>query len=144
VAYHDPCTLGRLSEPFQPWSGELVKVKGQLVIYDPPRPVNRGAEVCYEPPRRLLRTIPGLEPVEFHRRREGAFCCGGGDAVEAGGFGDFVARTATHRMEEAGAVGAELVATACPRCVSNLGAASSGRSIPVRNVIDLLAESLGA
>ncbi len=144
VAYHDPCRLGRLSEPYRAWSGEQKKVKGQLVIYDPPRPVNRGAEGCYEPPRRLLRTIPGLEPVEFHRRREGAFCCGGGDAVEAGGFGDLVANTAAHRMEEARAVGAELVATACPRCESNLTAASSGGSIPVRNVIDLLAESLGA
>ena len=47
-------------------------------------------------------------------------------------------------MEEAQAVKAELVATACPRCVSNLGAASSAHSIPVRNLIDLLAESLGA
>lgn len=144
VAYHDPCRLGRLCEPYQAWSGEQKKVKGQLVIYDPPRPVNRGAEGCYEPPRRLLRTIPGLEPVEFHRRREGAFCCGGGTAVEAGGFGDLVANTAAHRMEEARAVGAELVATACPRCESNLAAASSGGPIPVRNVIDLLAESLGA
>jgi Fe-S oxidoreductase len=143
VAYHDPCTLGRLSEPFQAWSGELVKVKGQLVIYDPPRPVNRGAEGCYEPPRRLLQSIPGLELVEFHRRREGAFCCGGDELVEAGGHGDLVAGTALHRMEEARAVGAELVATACPRCQSNLGAATGDDSIPVRNVIDLLAESVG-
>jgi Fe-S oxidoreductase len=143
VAYHDPCTLGRLSEPFRAWSGELVKVKGQLVIYDPPRPVNRGTGGCYEPPRRLLRTIPGLETVEFHRRREAAFCCGGGDAVEAGGYGELVARTAAHRMEEARAVGAELVATACPRCEANLGAAPGEHPIPIRNVIDLLAESLG-
>jgi Fe-S oxidoreductase len=143
VAYHDPCTLGRLSEPFQAWSGELVKVKGQLVIYDPPRPVNRGTEGCYEPPRRLLRTIPGLEMVEFQRRREGAFCCGGSEVVEAGGYGDLVTRTSAHRMEEARALGAELVATACPRCESNLAAAKDEASIPVRNVIDLLAESLG-
>jgi Fe-S oxidoreductase len=47
-------------------------------------------------------------------------------------------------MEEAQAVGAELVATACPHCESNLGAAPGEPSIPVRNVIDLLAESLGA
>jgi len=143
VAYHDPCTLGRLSEPFKPWRGELKKVKGQLVIYDPPRPVNRGTDGCYEPPRRLLRAIPGLEPVELHRRREAAFCCGGGEAVEAGGYGELVSKTAAHRIEEARAVGAELVATACPRCESNLGAASRGSPIPVRNVIDLFAESLG-
>jgi Fe-S oxidoreductase len=105
--------------------------------------VNRGTDGCYEPPRRLLRAIPGLEPVEFHRRREAAFCCGGGEAVEAGGYGELVSKTAAHRIEEARAVGAELVATACPRCESNLGAASSGSPIPVRSVIDLFAESLG-
>jgi Fe-S oxidoreductase len=143
VAYHDPCTLGRLSEPFRPWNGELKKLKGQLVIYDPPRPVNRGTHGCYDPPRQLLRAIPGVELVEFHRRREGAFCCGGSEVVEAGGYGELVARTAAHRMEEARGVGAELVATACPRCESNLGAASGEPSIPVRNVIDLLADSLG-
>lgn len=142
VAYHDPCTLGRLSEPFNPWRGVLKKVMGQLVIYDPPRPVTRGTHGCYEPPRRLLRAIPGLVQVEFERRRESAFCCGQGGAVEAGGYGELAERTAAHRMDEAAAVGAEIVATACPNCETALGAASGRHAIAVLNVIDLLAESV--
>jgi Fe-S oxidoreductase len=142
VAYHDPCKLGRLSEPFRDWNGQIKKIMGQLVIYDPPRPVNRGASGCYEPPRRLLRSIPGLELKEFHRRREYAFCCGGGGMARQAGYEAFVANTAVHRAKEAASVGADLIATACPGCVSALKTAEGGAGIPVRDVIDLLAESV--
>ncbi len=50
VAYHDPCRLGRLSEASLDWRGEIKKILGHLVIYDPPRPVNRGTFGCYDPP----------------------------------------------------------------------------------------------
>ena len=142
VAYHDPCKLGRLSEPFREWNGKIKKIMGQLVLYDPPRPVNRGAAGCYEPPRSLLRSIPGVELVEFHRRREYAFCCGGGGMAREGGYEAFAANTAAHRAEEAASVGADLIATACPGCVSALKAAEGKAGIPVRDVIDLLAESV--
>jgi len=142
VAYHDPCTLGRLSEPFRDWNGQIKKIMGQLVIYDPPRPVNRGTFGCYEPPRRLLRLIPGLELVEFHRRKEYSFCCGGEGMAYAAGYTEFVNHTALHRMEEAKDVAAEMVVTACPNCVSNLGWAADKVGIPVRDIIDVLAESV--
>jgi len=142
VAYHDPCKLGRLSEPFRDWNGEIKKIMGQLVLYDPPRPVNRGAFGCYEPPRRLLRSIPGVELVEFHRRKEYAFCCGGGGLAREAGYEAFVANTAVHRAEEARCIGADLIATACPGCLSTLEQAGPGTGIPVRDVIDLLAESV--
>ncbi len=142
VAYHDPCSLGRLSEPFRYWEGEKKKVLQQLVIYDPPRPVNRGTKGCYEPPRRIINSIPGVEQIEFYRKREHAFCCGGEGMAYTAGFEEFVNNTALHRMEEAKAVGAELVATACPNCDTNLGYAAGQVGIPVKNVIDLLAESV--
>jgi len=142
VAYHDPCKLGRLSEPFRDWNGEIKKIMGQLVLYDPPRPVNRGASGCYEPPRRLLQSIPGVEVVEFHRRREYAFCCGGGGMAREAGYEAFVSNTAAHRAEEAASVGADLIATACPGCVSALKPVEGEAGIPVRDVIDLLAESV--
>jgi len=142
IAYHDPCSLGRLSEPFKPWNGQMKKIMGQLVIYDPPRPVNRGTLGCYEPPRRILNSIPGIELVEFYRRKEYAFCCGGEGMAYSAGYHDFVNNTALHRMEEARDVGAEMVATACPNCISNLGWASDKVSIPVKDIIDLLAESV--
>jgi Fe-S oxidoreductase len=142
VAYHDPCSLGRLSEPYIGWEGVRKKVMQQLVIYDPPRPVNRGTSGCYEPPRRILRSIPGMELVEFYRRREYAFCCGGEGMAYAAGYTEFVNNTALRRMEEAKAIGADIVATACPNCDTNLGDVTEKVGIPVKNVIDLLAESV--
>jgi heterodisulfide reductase subunit D len=142
VAYHDPDTLGRLSEPFQPWEGEIKKVMGQLVVYDPPRPVNRGTYGVYDPPRRLLAAIPGVELVEFYRRREYAFSCADEDVLRAAGWDEFVDNTARHRMEEAREVGAQIVASACPSSEDNLAAVAPDFSIRIANVVDLLHASV--
>ncbi len=142
VAYHDPATLGRLSEPYQPWCGEIRKQLGQLVVYDPPRRVNRGTYGVYDPPRRLLEAIPGVELVEFERRREYAFACGDEGVLSAAGYAEFVRNTALHRLEEAREIGAEMVATACPSSEDNLGAVADGFSIRIANVIDLLYASI--
>jgi Fe-S oxidoreductase len=142
VAYHDPDTLGRLSEPFQPWDGRVRKLMGQLVVYEPPRPVNRGTHGVYEAPRRLLRAIPGVRLVEFERRREYAFSCGDQGMLRAAGWDAFVDDTARHRMEEARAVGAEIVASACPNSEDNLSAVAGDFAIRVANVVDLLHASV--
>jgi Fe-S oxidoreductase len=142
VAYHDPATLGRLSEPYRPWSGQIRKQLGQLIVYDPPRHVNRGTYGVYDPPRRLLEAIPGVELVEFQRRREYAFACGDEGVQSAAGYADFVRNTALHRLEEAQEIGAEIVATACPSSEDNLGAVADEFSIRVANVIDLLHASI--
>jgi Fe-S oxidoreductase len=142
VAYHDPDTLGRLSEPFQRWNGRIRKVMGQLITYDPPRHVNRGTHGVYDPPRRLLSAIPGIELVEFQRRREYAFSCGDQGVLSAAGYAEFVRNTARHRMEEALEVGAEIVASACPSSEDNLAAVARDFSIRVENVVDLLHEAV--
>jgi len=138
VAYHDPDTLGRLSEPFRHWEGELKKVMGQLVVYDPPRPVNRGTYGVYDPPRRLLAAIPGVELVEFQRRREYTFSCADDGVLRAAGWDEFVDNTARHRVEEAREVGAEIVASACPSSENNLAAVAWNFSIRIADVVDLL------
>lgn len=142
VAYHDPDTLGRLSEPFRHWEGNLKKVMGQLVVYDPPRAVNRGTHGVYEPPRRLLSAIPEIELVEFERRREYAFSCADEGVLRAAGWGEFVDNTARHRMDEARQVGAQIVVSACPSSEDNLAAVAAAFSIQVANVVDLLHASV--
>jgi Fe-S oxidoreductase len=142
VAYHDPDTLGRLSETYRPWAGEIKKIMGQLVVYDPPRPVNRGTQGVYDPPRRLLAAIPGVDLVEFERRREYAFSCADEGVLRAAGWDEFVENTARHRMEEAREVGAEIVASACPSSEDNLAAVSGEFSIRVADVVDLLHDSV--
>jgi Fe-S oxidoreductase len=137
VAYHDPCNLGRLAEPYQKWDGAIEKVMGQLVVYNPPRTVNRGTNGCYEPPRRLLDAVPGMRRVEFQRRKEYAFCCGGGGAANAA-FPEFSANTADDRLAEAKEVGAGTVVTACPNCVANLSRGAAGTGIEVMDMYEFL------
>ena len=142
VTYHDPCYLGRQSEPPQPWEGEEKMTHGVLTYFDPPKPINNGVNGVYDPPRRVLDRIPGLQRTEMHRIREYSFCCGGG-----GGVLDAhpeVARTAAEsRVEEAKDVGAEAIVTACHYCVANLGRWQSGGPMPVLDLVDLVYEAAG-
>ena len=77
--------------------------------------------MIYDPPREILKSIPGLELVEMHRNRVSAFCCGGG-----GGnfFTDIIGpgedSPGRVRIREALDTGAEIVAVACPQCAKML------------------------
>ncbi|MDY7035075.1 MAG: (Fe-S)-binding protein [Thermodesulfobacteriota bacterium] len=71
----------------------------------------------YEPPREVLKAIPGLELVEMERNRENSLCCGGG----GGGLWNEVPaeeRFSVLRVEEAAQAGAQVIAAACPYCIS--------------------------
>lgn len=164
VTYHDPCHLGRLSEPWIPWQG--VQRMRHMRVYDPPRVLRRGTHGVYEPPRELLRSLPGVRLVEMDRIKEYAWCCGAGGGVRESNPA-FAHWTARERMAEAQATGAEAVVTACPHCVRNLaestgravaegrGAAAEGhgstaegrgstaRGLPVYDLVHLLSEAVG-
>ena len=143
VTYHDPCHLGRQGEPYVPWDGKEVKIYGQAVIYDPPRPRYIGAYGVYDAPRDVLKAIPGVELVEMERNREAAWCCGaGGEVREA--YPEFSAWTATQRIEEAKATGAEVLATACSGCEKNFAEAISagGAKMKVLDVLELVEQAL--
>ncbi len=111
VTYHDPCLLGRLSEKYVPWNGIIEK----LGRYVPPKTWRRGTCGVYEPPREILKAIPGLELVEMVRNAENAFCCGGGGGVPHA-FPDFSRWVASQRLEEAQSTGAEAIVSCCPFC----------------------------
>ena len=139
VTYHDPCHLGRQGEDYVPWDGKETKIYGQAVVYDPPRPRYNGAFGVYEPPRDVLRAIPGLELVEMERTKEAAWCCGGGGAVPQA-YPDFSAFTASKRLDEAQTTGAEAIATACSSCNRILGGAqaSDGTTMKAIDVLELV------
>jgi Fe-S oxidoreductase len=143
VTYHDPCHLGRQGEPYVPWQGKEKKVKGQIVVYEPKKPRYNGAWGVYEPPRDVLKGIPGLELVEMERNREYAWCCGaGGGAREA--YPDFSQWTAAERIEEAKATGAEAIVSACPWCERNFVDAvnAGGEKMKVFDIIDLVKRAI--
>lgn len=139
VAYHDPCNLGRLSEPWVTWEGTRKKYG----VLDPPKQYRRGTFGIYEPPRNVLKSIPGLELVEMARHRENAWCCGGGGGVREA-YGDFASWTARKRMEEILDTGAEAVVTACPYCEEQFARAAkeTGRRIEVLDIVDVMHRSI--
>jgi Fe-S oxidoreductase len=110
VTYHDPCLLGR-------HQGE------------------------YEAPRAILAHIPGIEQVEMPRNREHSFCCGGGAANFYAGALDGTERSPGRiRIREARDTGAEVVAVACPNCMTMLEDAVKGEDLTERVVVKDLAE----
>jgi Fe-S oxidoreductase len=144
VTYHDPCHLGRLGEEYAPWSGEWKTVHGGVIISDPPKPVHKGLGGVYEPPRDVLRAIPGLQLFEMERNREFSWCCGaGGGVLEA--YEDFATWTALERIEEARSTGAEALVTACPWCERNFkdAVAGNGRGMRIYDVVELVQEAMG-
>lgn len=90
ITFHDPCFLGR-------WNQE------------------------YDAPRNILKAVPGATLVEMERNRKGALCCGGGGGNFytdlLGGSEESPARI---RVREAVATGADILAVACPNCLTML------------------------
>lgn len=75
----------------------------------------------YNAPRKVLKSIPGLELREMRRNKANAFCCGGG-----GGnfFTDILGpgedSPGRIRIREALDTGADIIAVACPNCFKML------------------------
>jgi Fe-S oxidoreductase len=112
VTYHDPCFLGRRGEKCIVWDG----VHGKFGLPDPPKEYNKGTHGIYEPPRNVLKNL-GVELLEMERIRENAWCCGAGAAETTRTSNpDFSLWTASERLEEAEATGAEALVTCCPYC----------------------------
>ncbi|WP_221261435.1 heterodisulfide reductase-related iron-sulfur binding cluster [Cerasibacillus quisquiliarum] len=99
----------------------------------------------YDPPREILKAIPGLELVEMDRTRENGMCCGAGGglmwAEETTGTRINVART-----EQALAVDPSVISSACPYCLTMLSDGTKAKEveedISTMDVAEILALSV--
>jgi len=109
------------------------------VTYHDPCHLGRHAGV-YDPPRRVLESIPGLQLVEMERTRQDSWCCGAGGGVKSA-FPDSALKVANERIKEAEQTGAQYLVTTCPFCRQNLkdSSASSGGHLQVCDLMELLA-----
>jgi Fe-S oxidoreductase len=99
----------------------------------------------YDPPREVLRRIPGLELTEMQESRKDSLCCGGGggrmwlDTPKAERFSDI-------RLAQARATGADVLATSCPYCISNFEEArlslADDDPLQIKDVTELINDSL--
>lgn len=71
----------------------------------------------YEAPREILKSIPGLELIEFNLNRENGLCCGGGGGRMFVDIETETDRLGKLRARESDEIGAETIATACPWCL---------------------------
>jgi Fe-S oxidoreductase len=136
ITYHDPCNLGRLSEPWQPWQG----LRKQWGIFDPPRTLRRGANGVYEPPRNILRAIRGVRLTEMIRHHENAFC----DSNDAGvneAFPEIAAWATSERLREASLTGAEAIISCCPGCKEAF-LKTGQNNLQVYDITEILAKSI--
>jgi Fe-S oxidoreductase len=141
VTYHDPCYLGRLSEPWIHWEGK--KIPGYKFVFDPPKTYRRGTNGVYAPPRDILAAIPGVKLFEMDRIKEYSWCCGAGGGVNESNP-EFAEWTADKRIEEAQSTGAEALVSACPWCESTFNKAiqGSGNSLKVYDIVELVAKAI--
>ncbi|TFG28235.1 (Fe-S)-binding protein [Candidatus Thorarchaeota archaeon] len=97
----------------------------------------------YEEPRDILKAIPGVELVEMETNREAAMCCGSGGGLRSYD-GNLAKKIASDRIQDAEAIDADILATACPFCEHNLkdGANRIGSKIRVVDILDLISKQL--
>jgi Fe-S oxidoreductase len=96
-----------------------LKINGsysKVVTYHDPCYLGRHNGI-YEEPRSLLKSIPGLQLVEMREIKEESLCCGmGGGRVWMETPKE--ERFANLRIQQALDTGAEVLATACPYCIT--------------------------
>ena len=130
--FHSLLDSGRLT-PSRPLEG------GNVYTYHDPCYLGRHNEI-YHAPRRLLRSLPGLDFVEMERSRDRSFCCGGGDIILWHEIEQEEMRMAAKRIMMAREAGADTIVTACPFCLIHFeDAIKTGGLEEEMRVVDLMA-----
>lgn len=96
---------------------KIKKEYAKKVAYHDPCYLGRHNGI-YDEPREVLKSIPGLELLELPDAREESLCCGGGGGriwMET----PKEERFSNLRVEQAVSIGAEVLVTACPYCITN-------------------------
>jgi Fe-S oxidoreductase len=123
---------------------QFVKEYPKKVTYHDPCYLGRHNGI-YDEPRGILRKIPGLTLHEMAESREESLCCGmgGGRIWIDTPMSD---RFSNLRLKEATALGAEVLVTACPYCITALEDSRLGLDyedvIEVKDITELIREVL--
>ena len=122
----------------------LRKPFAKKVVYHDPCYLGRHNGI-YDEPRKVLGSIPGLTLMDEMNARENSLCCGGGGAriwmetKKGERFSDIL-------VEQAVALGAEVLATACPYCILNFkdSVLTMGKEdiLEVRDISEIVSEVL--
>ncbi len=133
-----------LAEAIRQGKIKLSKPVKKRVAYHDPCFLGKRNEI-YEAPREILRAIKGLEIVEMKRTKQSSFCCGGGAGRVWTEEATPEKRPCVDRVKEALELGVDVIAVACPFCVTTLEDAVKvldvENKIVVRDILELLKEA---
>jgi Fe-S oxidoreductase len=121
---------------------EFTKEYGKKVTYHDPCYLGRHNDI-YDEPRQALKKIPGLELTEMADSLEDSLCCGGGggriwmETLKGERFSDL-------RLEQAVDVGAEVLVTACPYCITHFEESrltlGDSEGLEIKDITEIIAE----
>ena len=123
---------------------ELTKEYDKKITYHDPCYLGRHNGI-YDEPRNALSKIPGLELVEMPDSHINSLCCGGGggriwmETVKGERFSDL-------RVKQAVGVGAEVLVTACPYCITHFEDSrlilEDSESLVVKDITEIIQEAI--
>lgn len=115
----------------------------EAVVYHDPCELGRLSNL-YEPPRNVLRKIPGLKLLELGKSKELTRCCGAGGALKITNP-ELSLRLASKKLEECRSTGADLIVSSCPTCKLNIldAVMEAGSNLRVLDVVEVVAAALG-
>lgn len=122
----------------------LIKIEREYekkVVYHDPCFLGKQNGI-FEEPRNILKSIPGLKLLEFTRSRENSLCCEGGGGRMFYEVDIHYERNAKIRVSEAEKMGAEIIAVACPFCLTTLEEVE-GRKVEIKDISEILMEVIG-
>ncbi|MGO9533308.1 MAG: (Fe-S)-binding protein [Syntrophobacteraceae bacterium] len=121
---------------------EFNKEYAKKVTYHDPCYLGRHHGI-YDEPREVLKKIPGLDLHEMADSRRDSLCCGGGggriwmETPKGERFSDL-------RLEQAIEIGAEVLVTSCPYCITNFEDSRLNREdsevIEIKDITEIVQE----
>ena len=122
-----------------------LEIKGEYakkVAYHDPCYLGRHNGV-FDEPREILKKTPGLEFLELSDHGKDSLCCGGGggriwmETPKGERFSDI-------RLDQAVEVGAEVLATSCPYCITNFEDSrlnrEDGEALEIKDITEIIRE----
>lgn len=121
---------------------DLTTAYNRKVTYHDPCYLGRHNDI-YDEPRDVLKKVPGVELCEMPESRETSLCCGGGggriwmETLKGERFSDL-------RLEQAVNVGADVLATSCPYCVTHFEesriAMEDSERLEIKDITEIVAD----
>jgi len=121
---------------------KMTKSVDAVVTYHDPCHIGRHCGI-FEPPREVLRAIPGVKFVELERHHENSWCCGAGGGVKTA-LPEITDKLSRNRIKEVERTGADILSSACPFCYQTLDAMAKNMKVDFEtyDIVELVEKAL--